>query len=254
MYKDRNKRPKAFIGAAISAAAGLAKGIAGGIKQRKANKAATQQNYVQAVLQSKAAMDEELIANEGLAEQFEDKFVARFGGRKSIKKMACGGRKKAACGTRKKANTGLLQPTMNTGLTVPQPTIDINGINNQMQAQKQANVASVSFSAGAASGGGSGIMGAISGGAGGGIGGAVGGALGGVASKLIAGKGPQKFDAYKPTVRKKPLTNIDTNPADNTIAGAASVPTGSLQSTSKQYARYGDRRRALGYTSLSKRG
>lgn len=201
MYKDRNKRPKAFIGAAISAAAGLAKGIAGGIKQRKANKAATQQNYVQAVLQSKAAMDEELIANEGLAEQFEDKFVARFGGRKSIKKMACGG-----------------------------------------------------LNAGAASGGDSGIMGAISGSAGGGIGGAVGGALGGVASKLIAGKGPQKFDAYKPTVRKKPLTNIDTNPADNTIAGAASVPTGSLQSTSKQYARYGGRRRALGYTSLSKRG
>lgn len=235
IYRDRNARPKAFIGAAISAGMGLAKGIAGGIKQRKANQQQQQQNYLSAVLQSKGAMDSELIANEGLAEQFEDKFVARCGGKK---KLSCGGRKKASLGT------GLLAaPSLAQG-----NPLDINAENANLQ--KAASAAMPAASAGG------GIMGMLSGGAGASIGGAVGNVVGGMANKLIAGPAPKKVEAFKPTIRTKPLSNINTtsNPAQNSVAENVNVPTGMLQSnfTDRNAARFGGRKRKIGYTRLAK--
>lgn len=179
-YINRRERPKAFIGAAISAGVGLAKGISGGIKARKQRQAQEQQNYINAMLASKSSLDTEAAAMEGLADQFEDKYVAR-------------------CGGRRKASLGLLQaPSM----SVSPKTVDTTVLNKDLQSFNSGvgiNNASLMDKTGAL----------LKGGAGSSIGGAVGNALGGIAGKLIAGGPARNIEASNIQVRTKPLTNIN---------------------------------------------
>lgn len=215
-YKDRSRR-KAFIGAAITAGAGLAKGIVGGIKARKQRKAAEQQSYLDAMLASMQSSDAALIANEGLAEQFEDKYVARFGGRK---RCGCGGRRKANYGT-------LAAPS----IAIQPKQIDINGINTEMQSMARNNIAQASFNTGSALGG-----------IGGMVAGKAGNILGGLAGKLIAGGPAKKTEANISMVRNKPLSNIDNGNVSQVVTPPATtdavIPTGALQNNT---ARFGKR-------------
>lgn len=125
-YKDRRK---AFIGAVVGAGLGVAKGVAGIISKKKQAEKQQQQDYVNAVLQSKGGMDDAINNNEALKEQFESKYVMKCGGRKracygKASRMACGGRKKAELG----ALTPLQAPKINTS-----PTNSIDSLNKDLQ-------------------------------------------------------------------------------------------------------------------------
>lgn len=133
-YKDRRK---AFIGAVVGAGLGVAKGVAGIISKKKQAEKQQQQDYVNAVLQSKGGMDDELNNNEALQEQFESKYVMKCGGRKracygKASRMACGGKK--ACGGRKKAELGALTPLQAPKINT-NPTNNIDSLNKDLQAQ-----------------------------------------------------------------------------------------------------------------------
>lgn len=245
-YKNRNERPKAFIGAAISAGAGLIKGIAGGIAKRKQARREQQQNYVNAVMQSKQGMDEELQAFAELAGQFEEKFVARCGGRYKSKgvKMACGGRAKKGCGGKKKAYGGaelLTTPTMNQGnpMNINKLNSDLQSFNTQVSTtgSKGSNFSNFLNSQGSD------------------LGGLVGGLLGGAAQSLIGGKPAAQFSTYKPNVRTQPLSNINTNkdvnniPNNGATTDAMALPNGALQRPTamcgtRKRGKFGTRRRS----------
>lgn len=244
-YRNRNERPKAFIGAAISAGAGLIKGIAGGIAKRKQAKKEQQQNYVNAVMQSKQGMDEELQAAAELAGQFEEKFVARCGGKYKSKavKMACGGSKKA-CGGKKKEYGGaelLTAPTMNQGnpMNINKLNSDLQSFNKQISStgSKGSNFSSFLNNQGSD------------------LGGLAGGLLGGAAQSLIAGKPAAQFSTYKPNVRTQPLSNINTNkdinniPNNGATTDAMALPNGALQRPTamcgtRKRGKFGTRRRS----------
>lgn len=245
-YRNRNERPKAFIGAAISAGAGLIKGIAGGIAKRKQAKREQQQNYVNAVMQSKQGMNEELQASAELAGQFEEKFVARCGGKYKSKgvKMACGGRAKKSCGGKKKEYGGaqlLTTPTMNQGnpMNINKLNSDLQTFNNQVSStgSKGSNFSNFLNSQGSD------------------LGGLVGGLLGGAAQSLIGGKPAAQFSTYKPNVRTQPLSNINTNKDVNNIPNngatidAMALPNGALQRPTamcgtRKRGKFGTRRRS----------
>lgn len=245
-YRNRNERPKAFIGAAISAGAGLIKGIAGGIAKRKQAKKEQQQNYVNAVMQSKQGMDEELQAAAELAGQFEEKFIARCGGKYKSKgvKMACGGRSKKACGGKKKEYGGaelLTAPTMNQGnpMNINKLNSDLQTFNNQVSStgSKGSNFSNFLNSQGSD------------------LGGLVGGLLGGAAQSLIGGKPAAQFSTYKPNVRTQPLSNINTNkdvnniPNNGATTDAMALPNGALQRPTamcgtRKRGKFGTRRRS----------
>ena len=251
-YRNRNERPKAFIGAAIGAATGLIKGIAGGIAKRKQARREQQQNYVNAVMQSKQGMDEELQASAELAGQFEEKFVARCGGRyrsKGIKmacggsKKACGGRAKKGCGGKKKEYGGaelLTAPTMNQG-----NPMNINKLNSDLQSFSKSvtPTASKGFNIGNIAGG---------------LGSAAGDLVGNGVSSLIAGKPAAQFSTYKPNVRTQPLSNINTNkdvnniPNNGATTDAMALPNGALQ---RPTAKFGSRtQRPTAMCGTRKRG
>lgn len=245
-YRNRNERPKAFIGAAISAGAGLIKGIAGGIAKRKQAKREQQQNYVNAVMQSKQGMDEELQAAAELAGQFEEKFVARCGGKYKSKgvKMACGGRAKKSCGGKKKEYGGaqlLTAPTMNQAnpMNINKLNSDLQTFNNQVSStgSKGSNFSNFLNSQGSD------------------LGGLVGGLLGGAAQSLIGGKPAAQFSTYKPNVRTQPLSNINTNkdvnniPNNGATTDAMVLPNGALQRPTamcgtRKRGKFGTRRRS----------
>lgn len=244
-YRNRNERPKAFIGAAIGAASGLIKGIAGGIAKRKQARKEQQQNYVNAVMQSKQGMDEELQAAAELAGQFEEKFVARCGGRYKSKavKMACGGSKKA-CGGKKKEYGGaelLTAPTMAQGnpMNINKLNSNLQSFNNQVSStgSKGSNFSNFLNNQGSD------------------LGGLVGGLLGGAAQSLIAGKPAAQFSTYKPNVRTQPLSNINTNkdvnniPNNGATTDAMALPNGALQRPTamcgtRKRGKFGTRRRS----------
>lgn len=244
-YRNRNERPKAFIGAAISAGAGLVKGIFGGIAKRKQARREQQQNYVNAVMQSKQGMDEELQAAAELAGQFEEKFVARCGGRYKSKgvKMACGGRTKKGCGGKKKAYGGaelLTAPTMNQG-----NSMNINKLNSDLQSFSKSvtPTASKGFNIGNVVDG---------------LGGVAGDLIGSGVSSLIAGKPAAQFSTYKPNVRTQPLSNINTNkdvnniPNNGATTDAMALPNGALQ---RPTAKFGSRsQRPTAMCGTRKRG
>lgn len=255
-YRNRNERPKAFIGAAIGAATGLIKGIAGGIAKRKQARKEQQQNYVNAVMQSKQGMDEELQAAAELAGQFEEKFVARCGGRyksKGVKmacggsKKACGGRAKKGCGGKKKEYGGaelLTAPTMAQGnpMNINKLNSDLQSFNNQVSTtgSKGSNFSNFLNSQGSD------------------LGGLVGGLLGGTAQSLIAGKPAAQFSTYKPNVRTQPLSNINTNkdvnniPNNGATTDAMALPNGALQ---RPTAKFGSRtQRPTAMCGTRKRG
>lgn len=110
MYR---RRDKAFWGALIAGAASLASGIIGGIKKRKAQKEAAEQQEQAAIrsniLQTnQAAADSAnrvLEINNTYRKQFAND-IMRCGGR--TKTAKCGGRKKANIGTIIDIGTGLL--------------------------------------------------------------------------------------------------------------------------------------------------
>ena len=251
-YRNRNERPKAFIGAAIGAATGLIKGIAGGIAKRKQARKEQQQNYVNAVMQSKQGMNEELQASAELAGQFEEKFVARCGGRYKSKaiKMACGGRKKACggrakkgCGGKKKEYGGaelLTAPTMAQG-----NPMNINKLNSNLQSFSKSVTPTTSkgFNIGNVASG---------------LAGAAGDLIGGGVSSLIAGKPAAQFSTYKPNVRTQPLSNINTNkdinniPNNGATTDAMALPNGALQ---RPTAKFGSRnQRPTAMCGTRKRG
>lgn len=127
-YRDRRK---AFIGAVVGAGLGVAKGIAGIVSKKKQAEKQQQQDYVNAVLQSKGGMDDEINNNEALQEQFESKYVMKCGGRK----RACYGKaSKMACGGRKKAELGALTPLQASKIDVS-PTNNIDSLNKDLQSQ-----------------------------------------------------------------------------------------------------------------------
>lgn len=127
-YRDRRK---AFIGAVVGAGLGVAKGIAGIVSKKKQAEKQQQQDYVNAVLQSKGGMDDEINNNEALQEQFESKYVMKCGGRK----RACYGKaSKMACGGRKKAELGALTPLQAHKIDVS-PTNNIDSLNKDLQSQ-----------------------------------------------------------------------------------------------------------------------
>lgn len=248
-YRNRNERPKAFIGAAIGAATGLIKGIAGGIAKRKQARKEQQQNYVNAVMQSKQGMDEELQAAAELAGQFEEKFVARCGGRyksKGVKlacggsKKACGGRAKKSCGGKKKEYGGaelLTAPTMAQG-----NPMNINKLNSDLQSFSKSvtPTASKGFNIGNIAGG---------------LGSAAGDLVGSGVGSLIAGKPAAQFSTYKPNVRTQPLSNINTNkdinniPNNGATTDAMALPNGALQRPTamcgtRKRGKFGTRRRS----------
>lgn len=248
-YRNRNERPKAFIGAAIGAGAGLIKGIAGGIAKRKQARKEQQQNYVNAVMQSKQGMDEELQAAAELAGQFEEKFVARCGGRYKSKgiKMACGGRAKKACGGKKKEYGGaelLTAPTM-----AQENPMNINKLNSNLQSfNKQiSSTGSKGFN-----------FSNFLNNQGSDLGGLAGGLLGGAAQSLIADKPAAQFSTYKPNVRTQPLSNINTNkdvnniPNNGATTDAMALPNGALQ---RPTAKFGSRsQRPTAMCGTRKRG
>lgn len=245
-YRNRNERPKAFIGAAIGAGAGLIKGIFGGIAKRKQARKEQQQNYINAVMQSKQGMDEELQAAAELAGQFEEKFVARCGGRYKSKgiKMACGGRAKKGCGGKKKAYGGaelLTAPTMAQGnpMNINKLNSDLQSFNNQISStgSKGSNFSNFLNNQGND------------------LGGLVGGLLGGTAQSLIAGKPAAQFSTYKPNIRTQPLSNINTNkdvnniPNNGATTDAMALPNGALQRPTamcgtRKRGKFGARRRS----------
>lgn len=258
-YRNRNERPKAFIGSVISAgissAVGAAKGIAGMIAKRKQARKEQQQNYVNAVMQSKQGMDEELQAAAELAGQFEEKFVARCGGRYRSKgvRMACGGSKKKACGGRRKAVNGTVG-TISTGSTFNTQAINapsmnqgnpmnINALNNDLQkfnAQTQGSGITKEGSTSGLSASGSMFE------------------SGAAAPMEIAQmfmKGPKQFSTYKPNVRTQPLSNINTNkdvnniPNNGATTDAMALPNGALQRPTamcgtRKRGKFGTRRRS----------
>lgn len=248
-YRNRNERPKAFIGAAIGAATGLIKGIAGGIAKRKQARREQQQNYVNAVMQSKQGMDEELQASAELAGQFEEKFVARCGGRyksKGIKmacggsKKACGGRAKKGCGGKKKEYGGA---ELLTALSMAQGNpMNINKLNSDLQSFSKSvtPTASKGFNIGNIAGG---------------LGSAAGDLIGSGIGSLIAGKSATQFSTYKPNVRTQPLSNINTNkdvnniPNNGATTDAMALPNGALQRPiamcgTRKRSKFGTRRRS----------
>ena len=128
-YRDRRK---AFIGAVVGAGLGVAKGIAGIVSKKKQAEKQTQQDYVNAVLQSKGGMDDAINNSEALQEQFESKYVMKCGGRKracygKASKMACGGK-------RKKAELGALTPLQAPKISTS-PTNNIDSLNKDLQTQ-----------------------------------------------------------------------------------------------------------------------
>lgn len=248
-YRNRNERPKAFIGAAISAGAGLVKGIFGGIAKRKQAKREQQQNYINAVMQSKQGMDEELQAAAELAGQFEEKFVARCGGKyksKGIKmacggsKKACGGRAKKGCGGKKKEYGGaqlLTAPTMNQG-----NPMNINKLNSDLQSFSKSVTPTTSK--------GFNIGNVVDG-----LGSVAGDLIGSRVSSLIAGKPAAQFSIYKPNVRTQPLSNINTNkdvnniPNNGATTDTMALPNGALQRPTamcgtRKRGKFGARRRS----------
>lgn len=110
---NENGRDKAFIGAAISAAAGLVGGIISGRKQKKAaEKAYRQQQEAQTQAegyQQAAAMSAQY-ANQDYVDQYKEKIALKNGGKVSMKKKGndrVAVAKKFRCGGRRKASLGI---------------------------------------------------------------------------------------------------------------------------------------------------
>lgn len=115
--KNTIKRRKAFIGAAIGAAANVIGSIISNKKKQKAEEAQYRQQQAEQVrtegVQQAAALTQNL-NNTKYADEYKKRITLKNGGKvytdrlKRNKIYACGGRKKAyACGGRKKAVLGL---------------------------------------------------------------------------------------------------------------------------------------------------